>query len=368
MRSAAPPSTGDVRVLVVDDSQLMRRLMCGIINNADGFTVVATAASAEEGWDAVQQHRPDVVTLDLELPGRHGLALLKRLMLQDPLPVLVVSAFGGPGADNTIQALELGAVDFIEKPDAKANTLAVFMETLIAALQRAAGSRRPVARSRSAAARKPAPLRPAPALADLAPGEMPLVAIGASTGGVPAIQQVLRDLAPHRLPTVIVQHMPPGYTARFAARLAGVTGLNVREVAGGERIEPGGVYIAPGGQRHLAVVEGRGGRLACQLTEGPPVSGHRPSVDVMFASLANLDGRAVIGVLLTGMGRDGAQGLLALRRAGAPTLIQSEETCVVYGMPKAAFELGAATQVLPLGEIANGICRLVHDQRIHRTR
>ncbi|MDJ1158043.1 chemotaxis response regulator protein-glutamate methylesterase [Chelatococcus sp. SYSU_G07232] len=356
-------TTGDVRVLVVDDSMLMRRLLTGIINNAEGFTVVGAAASAEEGWDAIQETRPDVVTLDLELPGRHGLALLNRLMRQDPLPVLVVSAFGGPGADNTIQALELGAVDFIEKPDAGTNTLEHFMETLLAALRRAAGSRKTVARVNAA----PRPAREARKVTELARGHLPLVAIGASTGGVPAVQRVLRDLAPYRLPVVVTQHMPPGYTGRFAARLEQVTGLTVREAAGGERLEPGTVYIAPGGNRHMEVVE-RGSSLSVSLVEGPLVSGHRPSVDVMFHSVARLAHHNSIGVLLTGMGRDGAQGLLAMRKAGSATLIQSEETCVVYGMPKAAFEIGAADHVVPLDEIANDIYRIAQEPKASRVR
>jgi two-component system chemotaxis response regulator CheB len=366
MPTAAP---SPVKVLVVDDSVLMQKLMTQIIDSAPGFKVIGVAGSAEEGWDAIQELRPDVVTLDLELPGRHGLKLLARLMKQDPLPVLIVSAFGGPGADNTLQALELGAVDFIEKPDGATHTLEGFMKHLVAALQRAAASRRIFAMARSAMAREAVPERPAlvrePARA-AAGGRVSLIAIGASTGGVPAVQVVMRDLAPQRIPMVVVQHMPPGYTVKFAARLAAATGLDVREAADGDRLKPGMAVVAPGGPRHLEIEERRG-ELVCVLKDGPLVSGHSPSVDVMFHSVARSLGAHAVGVLLTGMGRDGADGLLAMRKAGAETLIQSGETCVVNGMPKAAFEIGAADRVVALDQIGATVGHLIAERPHQRT-
>jgi len=350
-------SASPVKVLVVDDSILMQKLMTQIINGAPGFEVIGVAGSAEEGWDAIQELRPDVVTLDLELPGRHGLKLLARVLKQDPLPVLIVSAFGGPGADNTIQALELGAIDFIEKPDGTTHTLDGFMKHLVAALQRAAASRKMIAAARQmtqmAAAAPARPAAPVPSREPARSGKTSLIAIGASTGGVPAVQTVMRDLAHLRLPIVVVQHMPSGYTAKFAARLATATGLDVREAADGDKLR--------------LEIEERRGEFVCVLREGPLVSGHSPSVDVMFHSVARSVGSHAVGILLTGMGRDGADGLLAMRKAGAETLIQSGETCVVNGMPKAAYELGATERVVPLTQIGTAVSQLIGEKPNLRT-
>ena len=360
--STLTSSASPVKVLVVDDSLLMQKLMTQIINSAPGFQVIGVAGSAEEGWDAIQALRPDILTLDLELPGRHGLKLLARVLKQDPLPVLIVSAFGGPGADNTIQALELGAIDFIEKPDGSTNTLDGFMKHLVAALARASSSRRMFA-----AAREAAPARPVMAREpSRGAGRASLIAIGASTGGVPAVQVVMRDLAHLRIPIVVVQHMPAGYTAKFAARLATATGLDVREAADGDRLKPGMGVVAPGGPRHLEIEERRG-EFICNLREGPLVSGHSPSVDVMFHSVARSIGSHAVGILLTGMGRDGADGLLAMRKAGAETLIQSGKTCVVNGMPKAAFEIGAADRVVALDQIGAAVGNLIGERPHLRT-
>ncbi|MDP3410756.1 chemotaxis-specific protein-glutamate methyltransferase CheB [Bosea sp. (in: a-proteobacteria)] len=362
MPISSPSAASPVKVLVVDDSVLMQKLMTQIIDGAPGFKVIGVAGSAEEGWDAIQELRPDVVTLDLELPGRHGLKLLARVLKQDPLPVLIVSAFGGPGADNTIQALELGAIDFIEKPDGTTNTLEGFMRHLVGALQRASASRRMFAsRRETAPARVLAPREPA-----RAGGKASFIAIGASTGGVPAVQVVMRDLAHLRLPIAVVQHMPPGYTAKFAARLATATGLDVREASDGDKLKPGMAVVAPGGPRHLEIEERRG-EFVCVLREGPLVSGHSPSVDVMFHSVARSIGAHAIGILLTGMGRDGAEGLLAMRKSGSDTLIQSGETCVVNGMPKAAFEIGAADRVVALDQIGAAVSNLLGERSHLRT-
>ncbi|MCZ8042121.1 MAG: chemotaxis-specific protein-glutamate methyltransferase CheB [Beijerinckiaceae bacterium] len=362
MTGMTPSAANPVKVLVVDDSVLMQKLMTQIIDGAPGFKVIGIAGSAEEGWDKIQELRPDVVTLDLELPGRHGLKLLARVLKQDPLPVLIVSAFGGPGADNTIQALELGAIDFIEKPDGTTHTLEGFMKHLVGALQRASASRRMFAsRRESAPARVAAPREPA-----RMGGKASFIAIGASTGGVPAVQVVMRDLAHLRLPIAVVQHMPPGYTAKFAARLATATGLDVREASDGDKLRPGMAVVAPGGPRHLEIEERRG-EFVCMLREGPLVSGHSPSVDVMFHSVARSLGANAIGILLTGMGRDGAEGLLAMRKAGAETLIQSGETCVVNGMPKAAFEIGAADRVVALDQIGAAVSNLLGERSHLRT-
>jgi two-component system chemotaxis response regulator CheB len=361
-------SGGPVKVLVVDDSILMQKLMTQIVNSTPGFEVIGVAGSAEEGWDAIQELRPDILTLDLELPGRHGLKLLARVLKQDPLPVLIVSAFGGPGADNTIQALELGAIDFIEKPDGTTNTLESFMKHVGTALQRASASRRMIAAAKEMALGRPAapPRAFAPREVSRTVGRSPLIAIGASTGGVPAVQVVMRDIAHLRLPIVVVQHMPAGYTAKFAARLAAATGLDVREAADGDRLGPGMAVVAPGGSKHLEIEERRG-EMVCLVKEGPLVSGHCPSVDVMFRSVARAAGPQAVGVLLTGMGRDGADGLLAMRKAGAETLIQSAETCVVNGMPKAAFEIGAADRAVALDQIGGVVAGLIGERPHQRT-
>lgn len=366
--SSTASATTPVKVLVVDDSILMQKLMTQIIDSAPGFKVIGIAGSAEEGWDAIQALRPDVLTLDLELPGRHGLKLLARVLKQDPLPVLIVSAFGGPGADNTIQALELGAIDFIEKPDGTTHTLEGFMSHLVAALQRASASRKMIAAAKQMAqlAQLAQPRMAPPPREPARSGKTALIAIGASTGGVPAVQTVIRDLAPLQLPISVVQHMPPGYTQRFAERLATATGLDVREATDGMRLKPGMAVIAPGGPRHLEI-EDRRGELTCILKDGPTVSGHSPSVDVMFHSVARSLGPQAFGILLTGMGRDGADGLLAMRKAGAETLIQSGETCVVNGMPKAAFEIGAAERVVPLDQIGAAVGQVLSERPSQRT-
>lgn len=367
MTLASSNASAPVKVLVVDDSVLMQKLMTQIINGAPGFEVIGIAGSAEEGWDAIQELRPDVLTLDLELPGRHGLKLLARVLKQDPLPVLIVSAFGGPGADNTIQALELGAIDFIEKPDGSTNTLEGFMKHLVAALQRAAASRKMIAAARQMAQMAQlAQPRMAARTETTSGSKASLIAIGASTGGVPAVQTVMRDLASLRIPISVVQHMPPGYTARFSERLATATGLDVREASDGLKLKPGMAVVAPGGPRHLEI-EDRRGELTCILKEGPLVSGHSPSVDVMFHSVAQNLGAHAVGILLTGMGRDGADGLLAMRKAGAETLIQSGETCVVNGMPKAAFEIGATERVVPLNQIGAAVGQLLGERPSLRT-
>ena len=228
---------------------------------------------------------------------------------------------------------------------------------MLAAAKELAAQQRPVAA---------APARPIAAPAPAAHGKVSLIAIGASTGGVPAVQTVMRDAAHLRLPIAVVQHMPAGYTAKFAARLSAATGLDVREAADGDRLRPGMAVVAPGGSKHLEIEERRG-ELICHLKEAPLVSGHCPSVDVMFHSVARSLGAQAIGVLLTGMGRDGADGLLAMRKAGAATLIQSGETCVVNGMPKAAFELGAAERVVPLDQIGGAIAGLLGERPQQRS-
>ncbi len=336
-------------VLIVDDSSMMRRLMASIIERAPGLRVAGSAASAEEGWELFVSGKPDAVLLDMELPGRSGFALLERIMRQSPCPVVMVSARGASVADAAIKALELGAIDFVDKPNAGSQTLESFSAAVLRLLSPPGRSEPPRPPVMLPHRLEPSPHRPTI-------GAPAIVAIGASTGGVPALAVLAKGLRGFRTPVVITQHMPPGYTARLAIGLAEASGLAAREARHGDRPQPGLILIAPGGA-HLSVVrDGLGAK--CVVEAGPLVSGHMPSVDVLFDSVAAQFGPGAIGVLLTGMGRDGANGLLALRKAGARTICQDEATSVVYGMPRAAVELGAAEAVLPLGEIARRLCDL----------
>lgn len=325
-----------VRILVVDDSPAMQQLMKIVLEAEQDFVLTDIAGSAEQGWGMFCKTPPDVVTLDLELPGRPGLDLLKRIMKERPTPVVIVSANAKEGAFETLGGLDAGAVAFIEKPDTVNVSLEDFRARLVATLRDAVAAARGVHRAAGRYATPAVPIEPKGAVQ-----RDRIIAIGASTGGVPAIQTVLLGLSNAKVPIVVTQHMPPGYTKRFAERLAQVTGLNVVEAQHGDPIEEGGVYIAPG-DMHLRVAKGHVGYV-CNVQDGPLVSGHKPSVDVMFRSVADVFGKRAVGVLLTGMGRDGAAGLLAMRQAGAQTLVESEQSAVVFGMPRAALELGAAT-------------------------
>lgn len=344
------------RILVVDDSPAMQQLFGLLLRGEDDLSIGGIAGSAEEGWGLFCQQRPDVVILDLELPGRPGMDLLRRIMKERPTPVVIVSANGGEGSDATVAALAAGAVAFIEKPNAADISVETFRDDLIETLRAAAAAGQPLARV--------APrLDPAAAEAQAAPPGLRrdrIIAIGASTGGVAAVQRVLAGLGGLPLPILVTQHMPPGYTRRFAERLQQTTAFKAKEAEDGDPLLPGQVLVAPGG-RHLAIMR-QGDGLACRLDDGPPVSGHRPAVDVMFRTLAAVAGDRTIAAVLTGMGRDGAEGLMALKRAGARTIVESEETAVVYGMPKAALELGAADQAVALTGLPTWIMRAASQQ------
>jgi two-component system chemotaxis response regulator CheB len=343
--------TVQTRILVVDDSPAMQQLLRIVIEAEPDLRLIGVAGSAEEGWGLFAADAPDIVLLDLELPGRPGLDLLKRIIRERPAPVIIVSANGGTGSTETISALAAGAVAFIDKPDTVNISLDSFRATLIATIRESASASSGLKRI---GARIGTTL-PAPG-AQAEFGRDRIVAIGASTGGVPAVQTVLSGLAKLPVAIVVTQHMPAGYTQRFAERIAQVTGFDAREARDGDALGPGKVLIAPG-DRHLVVTPAPGGGLAARLDPGPPVSGHKPSVDVMFRSVAEVAGKRAVGVLLTGMGRDGADGLLALRQAGAVTAAESEQTCVVFGMPKAAIENGGAAETLALPMIPGWITR-----------
>ncbi len=340
-----------VKVLVVDDSATMRGLITAVLRRDPEITVVGQAGDPLEARDAIKRLNPDVVTLDVEMPNMNGLAFLEKIMRLRPMPVVMVSTLTHVGAEVSLAALELGAVDCVGKPGAGLPAEQAFAE--LAARVKAAGR----ARVRPGSDRAPAHA----AAGDFRPDGR-IVAIGSSTGGVEALLTVLSAFPANCPPTVITQHMPGTFTRSFAERLNRTCAAQVGEAYEGAPLEPGQVWLAPGGEAHLQVVGHAQKR--CRLVAEPPVNGHRPSVDVLFESVAKCAGNAAVGVILTGMGRDGAQGLLSMRKAGATTIGQNEATSVVYGMPKVAHEIGAVERQLPLERIGAEIvnrCNLARE-------
>ncbi len=333
-----------IRVIIVDDSPTMRVLIANALRSDPQIEVVGTAGDPLEARDAIKRLDPDVITLDVEMPKMNGIEFLEKIMRLRPMPVVMVSTLTQAGADTTLRALELGAFDCVGKPAAG---LATSGFTELAEKIRAASRARVRPQGERRSAGPPASFKPS--------GRV--LTIGSSTGGVEALVTLIESFPPNCPPTVITQHMPPTFTRSFAERLNRMSAATVSEAQDGAPLEAGRVYIAPGGDRHLQVVGGAAS-IRCRLIDGEPVSGHRPSVDVLFNSVAAACGANALGVILTGMGRDGAQGLLTLRNAGARTLGQDEASCVVYGMPKAAFELGAVERQLPLLKMQEEILRL----------
>ncbi|MGQ7249173.1 protein-glutamate methylesterase/protein-glutamine glutaminase [Halomonas sp. V046] len=338
-----------IKVLCVDDSALIRNLLKEIIQSQPDMEVVAVAPDPLVARDLIKQHNPDVLTLDVEMPRMDGLDFLERLMRLRPMPVLMVSSLTQAGSEVTLRALELGAVDFVAKPALGIRGGMLEYADDIANKLRAAARSRP----RQARPRDTAPTRLS---APLMSSEK-LVIIGASTGGTEAIRQVLEPLPANSPAILITQHMPGGFTRSFAERLDRLCQISVKEAEDGERILPGHAYIAPGDQ-HLELAR-CGANYVARLNDGAPVNRHRPSVDVLFASAARHAGRNAVGVLLTGMGKDGAAGLVEMRQAGAATLAQDEASCVVFGMPREAIALGGAGEVVALDEVAPRLLSLV---------
>lgn len=336
------------KVLVVDDSATMRALISQQLRSDPGIVVVGEAADPLQARQAIKALNPDVITLDIEMPNMNGLDFLERLMRLRPTPVVMVSTLTQRGAEATLAALELGAVDCIGKP---AGTSGGDFASLCAKVKIAAQARLRDSRARNASS------VPEPAYT---PGGG-LVAVGASTGGVEAILTLLSAFPANCPPTVITQHMPASFTGSFAARLDRACAPHVSEARQGAPLMTGHVYLAPGGAAHLTVAR-RSGSLVCALEESDLVSGHRPSVDVLFSSVARATDNAV-GVILTGMGRDGAGGLLKMMQAGASTFGQDEGSCVVYGMPRAAHEAGAVQRQLPLEHLAGAVLRAAASPR-----
>jgi two-component system chemotaxis response regulator CheB len=340
------------RVLIIDDSALMRAVLTEILSKDPATEVVGTASDPLIGWEKLRSLSPDVVTLDVEMPRMDGITFLDKLMRLHPVPVVMVSSLTEKGGETTLRALEHGAVDFVTKPklDLRQGTTALAGEIL--SKVRAAAAARVKAR---ASVVKPAVTAPPRAALTFRTTEK-VIAIGASTGGTEAIRDVLEAMPADAPGTVIVQHMPEKFTSAFAARLNRVCKMEVREAQNGDRILPGVALIAPGAF-HMEVMRS-GVEFRVRVFTAPPVNGHRPSVDVLFESCAKHLGRNAVGVILTGMGKDGAKGLADMRTAQARTVAQDEATCVVFGMPKEAIALGGVEVVAPLHQIAEVVSRL----------
>ncbi len=339
-----------IKVLIIDDSALMRQLLTFVLQQDQDIHVVGTAPNPLIAREKIKSLKPDVLTLDVEMPGMDGITFLEKLMRLHPLPVVMVSSHTEKGAVATLRALELGAVDFVAKPygGVREGMSHELMEEIRAKVRAAAGAH----------------LRPAvaaPAVQPILPQMFSsmqkcrdgLIVIGASAGGTQAITEILAKLPRNTPGIAIVQHMPPKFTASFAERLHNQCDLEVTEARSGDRLKPGVALVAPGGY-HMAVMRAGGG-YAVRVYEDELVNRHRPSVDVLFESAARVAGPEALGIILTGMGNDGARGLHAMKQAGAYTIAQDEKSCVVFGMPEQAIRLGAVRQVVPLDRIADYI-------------
>lgn len=347
-----------IRVLVVDDSALVRKMLTEMLQQDPMIEVVGAAHDPFMAREKIKQLNPDVLTLDVEMPKMDGVTFLRNLMRLRPMPVVMVSTLTQKGSEITLDALELGAVDFVSKPTVDiAHALGDYTEEIITKIKVAAKARvrglKPVSERHSADAVLPA----------LKPGHFKttdqLIALGASTGGTEAIREVLEVMPADSPAMVITQHIPEAFSKPFAERMNRCSQMSVTEAGDGEQIVPGHVYIAPG-DRHLLVVRD-GARFRCKLSDGPPVNRHRPSVDVMFRSVAQNIGPNAIGVILTGMGADGAKGMQEMKETGAHTIAQDEKTSVVWGMPGVAVELGCVDHVVPLHVVAKKIYKALEE-------
>lgn len=363
MAEASPP--GKIQVLIVDDSAAVRMTLSDIIAADPDLEVMATAADPYIAVERIRQRVPDVIFLDIELPRMDGLTFLRKIMAQRPIPVVICSSLTEEGSDKFMEALEAGAVDVVTKPRIDTaqflhdSSMRICDAAKAAAHAKLRGRRPPaptltVEKKLTADAVIPArsASRAAASAANM-PQTEPIICIGASTGGTEALREVLQALPADSPAILIVQHMPERFTGAFARRLNGICALNIREAEQGDAVLPGRVLIAPGNQ-HMTLRR-IGSRYSVDIVAGPHVSRHRPSVDVLFRSAAQSAGRNAMGIILTGMGDDGARGLLEMRQAGSPTIAQDEESCVVFGMPKEAIALGAAARVLPLKHMAREI-------------
>lgn len=344
-------------MLVIDDSALARKILTDGLSSDPEIEVIGSAPDVYVARDKIVFQHPDVLTLDVEMPRMDGVEFLRRLMPQYPLPVIMVSALTAPGARVTLDALDYGAIDFVLKPTTSfGHNLHQMLDELIAKVKMA--STVDVSGWKSEKKRRRRGPEPA---AVLTGSTDKVIGIGASTGGTVALTRMIEEFPADMPGTVIVQHMPPKFTMMFAEKLNSIAKVEVKEAEDKDRILTGRVLIAPGGS-HLSVVRS-GGRYIVRVRDGEKVNGHAPSVDVLFHSLADQVGSNAVGVILTGMGRDGADGLLAMKRNGARTLAQDERTSVVFGMPKEAYVCGGAEELLPIDDIASGVIRRLREMR-----
>lgn len=349
-------STPRTRVLVVDDSAIVRKVLSSILDAEPDMEVVGTAPDPYVARDKILALEPDILTLDIEMPRMDGLTFLNRIMRHHPMPVIVISSLAQSSTRAALEAMSCGAVDVLAKPGGpySVGDLKKDLPQRIRAAAHARVARHGEWTGHDAPAATPATAAAAPAPRGASGGH--IIAIGASTGGTQAIEAILRRLPGGMPPIVIAQHIPAGFSAAFAERLDRLCRFTVREAAGGELLESGLALVAPG-DHHLLVEQAGEGRWRTRLSNGPKVCYQRPSVDVLFRSVAGAAGAAATGVILTGMGGDGADGLLEMRKAGASTIAQDEATSVVYGMPREAVQKGAAGRVLPLGSIPGALLR-----------
>ena len=339
-----------IRVLVVDDSALIRKLLTDIVDGEPDMQVVGAAPDPLVAREMIRERDPDVLTLDVEMPRMDGLDFLEKLMRLRPMPVVMVSTLTEKGSEAALKALELGAVDFVAKPKVGISGGMLEYATEITEKIRAAAQARVRRRPPGAIAPRLSADAVLPAVANRIASTEKLIIIGASTGGTEAIKDVLVQMPPDCPGILVTQHMPEAFTKSFAERLDKLSRIAVKEAAHGERVLPGHAYIAPG-HSHL-LLKRSGANYVTELSQAPPVNRHRPSVDVLFRSAANYAGSNAVGVILTGMGKDGAAGMLEMKNAGACTFAQDEATCVVFGMPKEAIALGGVDEVVPLHDIA----------------
>lgn len=355
-----------IRVLVVDDSAFMRKVLSDVFAGEPDFSVVDTARNGQDALEKIKKHKPDVVTMDVEMPIMDGISALERIMNECPVPIIMVSSLTRDGANATIRALELGAVDFVAKASGPISSVTGIQAELLAKCRAAVKSNfRQITVSRPRPAPIIAPIAPFPpprilSAPSLTPTEQ-IVAIGTSTGGPRALQEILTKL-PGNLPcgVVIVQHMPPGFTKSLSERLNALCSLSVKEAEQNDIIRPGLVLIAPG-DYHITL-ERETGRTVVKLNQNPPIGGHRPAVDPMMESVAAIYGKNTLGVILTGMGHDGAKGIQIIKQYNGYTIAEDQSTAVVFGMPKSAIELNAVDKIVPLPQVASEIVRIIMKQ------